>query len=154
MAMHMEVELIIQSIMGLVGLLALLIFLLFITPSGDKPKAEDIEPVEAVPEKKISRYVELNELRDVIKDKRSATEDLRRALELIIEYHGTIHTKLGIRPHPDFDIYAEILFVICRHPNADKDMIVNFDRDLGRLNPDYKEEINEAITKGLTSRRV
>jgi len=59
-----------------------------------------------------------------------------------------------MRAHPDFDIYMEILFTICRHPNTNKDIVIKFDRELGRLNPEYKKEINEAITKGLNSRRV
>ena len=152
----MEVELIIESIMGLVGLLGLLILFLFIAPSSEEQKAQDIEPEEPIVEvaSEPSMDTDLESLRDVIKDKESPTEKLREALELIIEYHGTVHTKLGIRAHPDFDIYAEVLFRICRHPNADKDMIIKFDRDLGRLNPEYKEDINEAMTRGLTSRRV
>lgn len=152
----MEVELIIESIMGLVGLLGLLIFFLFITPKSEDTIAQDIEVEEPIVEEPTEPPLDtdLESLRDVIKDKESPSEKLREALELIIEYHGTVHTKLGIRAHPDFDIYAEILFRICRHPNADKDMIINFDRDLGRLNPDYKEDINEAMTRGLTSRRV
>lgn len=149
----MEIELIVQSIMGLFGLLAILIFLLFITPSSKPKKIEQIKPVKEV-EPTIFMKTDIESLRAVIKDKKSSTKELRRALELVIEYHGTVHTKLGVRPHPDFDVYSEILFMICRHPNADKDMIINFDKELGRLNPEYKEEINEAITKGLNSRRV
>ncbi|MDA7817935.1 hypothetical protein N9A28_07070 [Sulfurimonas sp.] len=150
----MEIELIIQSIMGLVGILALLIFFLFITPNKDdfQDEVEAVEIIEKEPV--ITMDTDMESLRDVIKNKGSITEELRTALELIIKYHGTVHTKLGIRAHPDFDIYEEVLFRICRHPNADKDMIINFDSSLSRLNPEYKEDINEAMTKGLTSRRV
>jgi hypothetical protein len=151
--LYMEIELIIQSIMGLLGLLAILVFLLFITPSSKPPEIKEIKPIKEV-EPTISMNTDIESLRAIIKDKNSSAQELRRALELVIEYHGTVHTKLGVRPHPDFDIYAEILFAICRHPNADKDMVISFDRDLGRLNPEYKEDINEAITKGLNSRRV
>jgi len=65
-----------------------------------------------------------------------------------------LHEKLGLRTHPDFDTYMDILFTICRHPNTNKDIIIKFDKELSRLNPEYKKEINEAITKGLNSRRV
>ena len=65
-----------------------------------------------------------------------------------------MHKKLGLRAHPDFDIYMDILFTICRHPNANKDLIIKFDRELEELNSEYKKEINDAITKGLNSRRV
>jgi len=152
----MDIELIIQSIMGLVALLALLLFLLLLTSnSSAKKKAlkKDTQAKEEITTKsKIS--TDLESLREIIKDKNSTTLELKKALELIIEFHGTIHTKLGLRTHPDFDPYMDILFTICRHPNADKYIIINFDKELGRLNPEYKPEINDAITKGLTSRRV
>jgi len=152
----MNIELIIQSVMGLVALLALLLFLLFLT-SDTSSKKKKIEPKNKVVDKpKISTKMstDLDSLRNIIKDKESQAATLKQALEMIIKYHGTIHTKLGMRAHPDFDPYMDVLFTICRHPNADKDMIINFDRELGRLNPEYIQDINEAITKGLTSRRV
>jgi len=154
----MDIELIIQSVMGLVALLALLVFLLFLTSNSSAKKKElkDNEIEKEVVVKHVSTEMpnDLVSLRNVIKDKNSSTLELRKALELIIQFHGTVHTKLGVRAHPDFDPYMDVLFTICRHPNADKDMIINFDRELGRLNPEYKQDINEAITKGLTSRRV
>jgi len=157
----MNIELIIQSIMGLVGLLAFLLFLLFLTSSSSSKKKtakkkKEVKQKDVVLEKTstLELPTDLNSLRDIIKDKSSSTSELRKALELILKYHGTIHTKLGLRAHPDFDPYMDVLFTICRHPNADKDMIINFDRELGRLNPEYKQDINEAITKGLNSRRV
>jgi hypothetical protein len=145
--------------MGLVALLALLLFLLFAT-SGSKSSSKKtvtkkiIQKDLKVVKEKVPLKTDLESLRQVVKNKKSPTEELREALELIIKYHGTIHPKLGIRAHPDFDPYMDVLFTICRHPNADKEMIIYFDKELGNLNHDYKKEINEAITKGLTSRRV
>jgi len=155
----MDIELIIQSVMGLVALLALLLFLLFLTSTSNSnkkvSKAKPVVEKKTTPVKSLDNMPnDLNSLKNIIKDKHSSTEELREALDLVIKYHGTIHTKLGIRAHPDFDPYMDILFTICRHPNADKDMIISFDRELGRLNPEYKQDINEAITKGLNSRRV
>ena len=89
---------------------------------------------------------------EVIKNKNSSTQELQEALDLIIKYHGKIHPKLGMRAHPDFDIYADIIFRICRHPSTTKEVIINFDRSLEKLNPDYNKEINDALTKGLNSR--
>ena len=152
----MNIELIIESVMGLVALLALLLFLLFLTSdkSVKKKKKEIKNKIVDKPKVSAALPTDLEYLRGIIKDKESKASALKEALEMIIKYHGTVHTKLGLRAHPDFDPYMDVLFTICRHPNADKDMIINFDRDLGRLNPEYKQDINEAITKGLTSRRV
>ena len=158
----MDIEILIQSIMGLVALLAILILFLFIVPplkdTETKNKKIDKKPDETLKKIVVKEDIEINTdfeyLQSIIKDKTSLTKQLRNALELIIKYHGTIHTKLGLRAHPDFDPYMNILFKICRHPNADKDMIINFDKELGRLNPEYKQDIDEAITRGLNSRRV
>jgi len=151
----METELIIKSIMGLVAILVFLVLLLYLIP-GEKKEDDDIEEendsIKPIVEEELP--TDLESLSLIIKDKASSTQKLGKALDLIIEYHGTVHTKLGLRPHPDFDIYADILFTLCRHRNADKDIVIKFDKELGSLNPDYKEDINEALTKGLNSRRV
>ena len=156
----MDIELIIQSIMGLVALLSVLLFLLFLTNNNkssnninQKSKKKNVGK-ELKKESKVEDDTSLDGLRSVIKEKKSTTAELRKALELIINFHGTIHPKLGVRTHPDFDPYMDILFSICRHPNADKDMIISFDKELCRYNPEYKQDINEAMTKGLNSRRV
>jgi hypothetical protein len=158
----MEAELIIKSIMGLIALLALLIFLLFLEPGKEKKAKEKPSEIKAVVEEKkgkpkselLDKEPDLNSLVDIIKNKKSDVPKLAYALDLIIKHHGKVHKKLGIRAHPDFDIYIDILFTLCRHPNANKDLIINFDRELGKLNPEYKQEINEAITKGLNSRGI
>ncbi|EDZ63347.1 hypothetical protein SMGD1_1304 [Sulfurimonas gotlandica GD1] len=149
----MEITLLLKSIMGLVIILALLIFLLFL-PSNQKKEKEKNAPKNITPTQQRPPNTDLEYLRSIIKKKKSTTQELKEALEMVIRYHGIVHEKLGLRTHPDFDIYMDILFTICRHPNTNKDIVVKFDRELARLNPDYKQEINEAITKGLNSRRV
>ena len=149
----MEITLLLKSIMGLVIVLALLIFLLFLPSNRKKEKIEPKKDASSVATPRPPN-TDLEYLRSIIKKKKSTTKELKEALELVIKYHGIVHEKLGMRAHPDFDIYMDILFTICRHPNTNKDIVIKFDRELGRLNPDYKKEINEAITKGLNSRRV
>lgn len=157
----METEFIIKAIIGLIIVLAILIFLLFLEPSKDVkgeqkrqsvPEVQKERKEENKEETSSSVNTDLFHLVNVIKNRRSNADTLSEALELIIKHHGRVHKKLGLRPHPDFDTYIDILFTICRHPNANKDMIITFDRELERLNPEYKKEINEAIAKGLNSR--
>ena len=137
--------------MGLVIVLAVLIFLLFYSPrtKNKKPERKAVKNVEPVSEK---QKVDLETLRAIIKNKKSASKELKDTLDLILKHHGIIHPKMGLRAHPDFDIYMDILFTICRHPNTNKNIIIKFDKELVRLNPEYKAEINDAITKGLNSR--
>ena len=138
--------------MGLIVVLGLLIFLLFLPSKRKKTNIQAVQKNSITTQEKDGLKTDLESLRAVIKNKKTKKETLKEALDLVIKYHGTIHKKLGIRAHPDFDIYMDILFSICRHPNTNKNLIVGFDHALEKLNPDYKKDINEAVTKGLNSR--
>ncbi len=146
----MEAELIIKSIIGLIVILAVLMFFLFLEPSKEsaKKKNPSIEKYDS----DTSATPDFKSLVYVIKNKKSNAAELLEAVQLITKYYGVINKKLGMRPHPDFDIYADLLFTICRHKHTNKDIIIYFDRELRRLNSEYKKEINEVLTKGLNSR--
>ncbi len=149
----MEITLLVKSILGLVVVLGLLIFLL-VLPSKTKKSQKQAEKKRTNTSSSKETEPTLESLRKVVKNKKSTESELKEALEMVIKKYGKVHKKLGLRAHPDFDIYMDMLFTICRHPNTNKDIIIQFDRDLGRLNPEYKKEINEAITKGLNSRGI
>ncbi len=145
----MELMLLMQSASGLLVILAILVFLLFFSSRVKKTvRARKIKAKKAV----VKPSTDLQYLKSIIKYRKSTNEELKNTLELIIKYHGHIHKKLGVRTHPDFDIYMDILFTICRHPNTSTAIIVKFDKDLEHLNPTYKPEINSTIYKGLNSR--
>ncbi len=151
----MEPEIIVKSIMGLIALLALLIFLLFYNPNKSKKRV--VSSAKSVEESISSKELEESNLKVLIamvKSKKSDAKKLEYALGMILKYHGKVHKKMGLRPHPEFMIYEDIIFTLCRHPHTNKDLIVNFDREFLKLNPDYKQEINDAITKGLNSRGI
>lgn len=151
----MEPELIVKSIMGLIALLTLLIFLLFYEPN--KTKKRGISSTKLMEEEESSQEFEETNLKvliAMIKNKKSDAKMLEYALDMILKHHGKVHKKMGLRAHPEFLIYENIIFTLCRHPNTNKDLIVNFDREFLKLNPDYKQEINDAITKGLNSRGI
>ena len=141
----MNVELLIQSAMGLVVILAILVYVLFYFN-----KKEEIKPV--VKKKEKVDVLSLEHLHSIIKNKQSSTEELQKALKQVIKYHGTIHPKLGTRTHPDYDIYRDIMVKVCTHPSTNKDIILKFDRELEARNPNYSIEINKALSQGLNSR--
>ncbi len=150
----MEVTLLVKSIAGLVVILGILIFILLYMQSIKKAKAKkklQKKSDKAVPVP-VANSTDLHDLLAVVRNKKSTTKELSEALNSIIKYHGKIHPKLGVRTHPDFDIYAEILLRICRHPHTSKDLIIKFDRELEKRNPEYVREINDSLTKGLNSR--
>jgi len=142
----MEASLLIQSIAGLVVILAILIFLLLKPKVSVKAKSINIK-LEEEKEK-----TDLESLRHIIRNRLSTEKELFRAVELVLKHHGKIPGKLGLRLNPQFDSYMEIIITLCRHPHTSKDIILKFDKELTRLNPEYKSEINEAVTKGLNSR--
>lgn len=145
----MDIALLIQS--G-VGLLVILVLLVAFMNLNSKDSTKKIISKKSTSPQKQKINTDLAHLKSIIKKRKSSSKELKEALELIIKYHGTIHKKLGMRTHPEFDIYMDILITICRHPNTNKDLILNFDKELERLNPEYKPEINNAIAKGLNSR--
>jgi len=148
----MEVTLLIKSVMGLVVVLGLLIALLLSSFKNKKKKSIILKKQVVDTAKTNEIKTDLESLLKIIKNKKSSADELKAALDLVLKYHGNIHKKLGLRPHPDFDTYMDILFTICRHPHTNKHLIVNFDSALEKLNPEYKKEINDAIAKGLNSR--
>ena len=145
----MEIALLIKTIAGLVVVLGILVFILLL-PTTDKKK------------KKIKRTTidsdkpktDLDSLRHIIRDRLTSKQKLQEALDLVIKLHGHIPKKLGTRVNPGFDAYMEILIMICRHPNTDKDIILKFDKELATINPEYKDEINQSIKQGLDSRGI
>ena len=143
----MDVVLLVKSGIGLLVILAILMVVMIGKPKSKNKKFKS-KPLKS----KEKVYSDLKHLRSIIKNKKSSTKELQEALDLVLKYHGTIHPKLGMRAHPDFDIYMEILMAICRHPNTTKDVIIKFDIALEKRNPEYKAEINNALTKGLNSR--
>ncbi|MEN8302883.1 MAG: hypothetical protein ABFQ64_02280 [Campylobacterota bacterium] len=148
----MELTLLIQSAMGLLIILGFLVFILVLAP---KPKKKEVpKSKKVVQEQKTKSRRDLEFVRTVVKNRESTIEELQEALALVVKYHGAIPKKLGLRSHPESQIYMDILFNICRHPNTNKDIIVVFDRELGRLNPDYKKDLHDAMMRGLNSRGI
>lgn len=143
----MEVSLLVQSIAGLVAILGVLIFILLL-PSGVKKEKKEKKETQL----EIKPKNDLDSLREIIRSRLSTNKQLSDSLDLIIEFHGKIPGKLGTRVNPHFDSYTEILVTLCRHPNASKEILIGFDERLVKLNPQYKKEINDAVTKGLNSR--
>jgi len=149
----MDITLLIESFIGLVTILGfLLFFLLYVSKKKKKILREAVKSKSSLP--KNDSFVSLESLLQIIKDKKSTTKELSEALDLVLKHHGTIHPKLGVRTHPDFDVYGEILLRICRHPNTNTKLILNFDKALEAKNEAYKKDINDFITKGLNSRGV
>ena len=133
----------------LLVVLGVLVFFLIYRPKKIKEK----KIVEKKRKERFSDdYRSLKDLVLIIKNKKSTEEELQEALDLIIKHHGTIHPKLGIRAHPDFNIYAEVVMRICRHPNTNKNIILKFDKELRARNEEYSREINDFLMKGLESR--
>jgi hypothetical protein len=147
----MDITLLIKSIAALTGALGILILLYFYFAHSNKPKKKK-SPKKPFHIREVQP--ELHTLLEVIKDKKSTTQELKEAVELIIKYYGKIPKKLGMRAHPKFEIYSELILRLCHHPNANKDIIVKLDKELHKLNPEYKLELDDSLTKGLNTRGI
>ena len=150
----MDIELIIKSVVGLIVLLTLLV-IVFILPARakKKKKAQAKKSVKKVVEEK-EKVLPFDELRAIVRRKSSTTEDLQKAVDQIVEHYSKIHPKMGLRSHPDFDKYVDLIVHLVRHRNTNKDLILKLDRALVKNNPDYKAELNDTLTKALNSRGI
>ncbi len=147
----MDIILLLKFLAGLSGVLGILILLHFYLSHAKKSqKKKSTEKLLQIHEVK----PELNTLLEVIKDKKSTAEELKEAVDLILKYYGEIPKKLGICIHPKFEIYSELMLQICHHPNTTKEVILKLDKELARLNPEYKIELEDLLTKGLDTRGI
>ena len=141
----MDITLLVESFLGLTALLGfLIVYLLY---SGRDKKATKVKKVGVgVKKKKVEKPLEettLEELLNIIKSKKSTTDELKTSTELVISKFGKIK---------EFNKYGDIIMALCRHPNVNKNIITKFDKELSKLNPDHKREINLYLEKGLNSR--
>ena len=148
----MDILLLVKSIAGLSAILVVLL-LFFIYTSKNKSKKQKKKKSYTSPTPPKPKY-DWNTLLKGVRNKQATTQELQETLALILKYHGIIPNKLGIRVNPEFDKYSEVLLRLCRHPNTNKDLIIDFDKELEKRNPEYIKEINDALTKGLNSRGV
>lgn len=147
----MDIVLLVKSIAGLSVILVILLALFLYSPKKKAKKSVKKSYTTPTPPQPKTDWTTIL---SIVRKRESTTEELQEALNLILKYHGTIPKKLGIRVNPEFDKYSEVLLRICRHPNTNKNLIVDFDKELERRNPEYIKEINDALTKGLNSRGV
>ena len=109
----MEPEIIVKSIMGLIALLALLIFLLFYNPNKSKKRV--VSSAKSVEESVSAKEFEESNLKVLIamvKSKKSDAKKLEYALGMILKHHGKVQKKMGLRAHPEFAIYENIIFTL------------------------------------------
>jgi len=147
----LDITILVQSIIGLVIILGILVLLLS-SSFENKPKKDTDVDKKSSP--RVISKTDFEYFRAIIANPESSTKELTDALVLLIKYHGTMHKKLGMRAHPESNAYMDVLFKVCRHKNANKEMIVTFNNELEKLNPEYKREINDALMRGLNSRGV
>lgn len=137
----MEAELIIKLVIGLIVVLAVLMFFLFLNQDKSKKPSKVGDTYEEDAE---SDKTGLASLIDILTDKNSTVDKLSKSTDSIIKSYGKINSN--------FKTYEDIIFALCKHPNANKDIIIKFDKELQRLNPRYKKNINETLAKALNSR--
>lgn len=144
----MDITALIIVIVVFLVILLILVVVFFVMGSGNR--ALDVRVPSKEEAKKERRS--FAELAAIINRKSSSAEALQSAVDELIETHGQITDKLGIRPHPDFDRYVEIIFAVCRHRHTSKELILSLDKGLSDLNPAYRLDIDNVVQKGLNSR--
>lgn len=146
----MDVTTLILALTGLLGILLVLV-LIYIFARAPKEKPQTAAPKsagksEAAPRKAPEGVPTLDALEAVVFNRSSSKEALRSAVEAIGMHYGKIYATTLNR-------YMRIIMSLCRHPNTDKTILVNFDKTLRQQNPGMRQELEMALKKGLDSRR-
>ncbi len=143
----MDIIFLIKLGLSLTVVLVILVYVLFLKPSKKKKTVKKTTKVvkERTP-------TDLKYLSSIIKNREIDTKTLKETLDLVLKYHVKIPNKIGTNNHPNFVMYEDIIFAICRHPNTKSTIISKFTSVLEKENKLYKSQINDALTKGLNSR--
>ena len=150
----LDIEIVIKSVVGLVVLLTLLI-IVFVLPARAKKKKVQKQVkkrIQTTVEKEVA--LDFDDLRAIVRRHSSSKEDLQKAIDQIVKHYSKIPPKLGIRNHPDFDKYVDLIVHLVRHTNTNKDLILQLDRALTKNNSEYKAELNDTLSKALNSRGI
>lgn len=128
----------INLILTLVGLLFLLIVLVALYVGRMRRNAAK-EP-ENTP------VVETFEtLVSILKDRKTPTNELRRASEAITQRYPTITGDT-------IGMYVQLIEILCTHPHTESKTIVQFEKALRSANPRFAEQIRHALAEGLAKR--
>lgn len=140
----MDITTLILTMAGLLGVLLVLV-LIYVGGSSSTPTPVSASE-EPVSESKASAAPRgFDALEAVVLNRKSSKEELRDATLGIARQYGKIYATTLTR-------YTRIIVALCRHPQTDKRIIVDFDRALRDQNPNLKTEIDMALKKGLDSR--
>ena len=148
-----DIEIVIKSVVGLVVLLTLLI-IVFVLPTRAKKKKVQKQVKKRIQTVEKEEVLDFDDLRAIVRRRSSSTEDLQKAIDQVVKHYSKIPPKLGIRNHPDFDKYVDLIVHLVRHTNTNKDLILQLDRALTKNNPEYKAELNDTLSKALNSRGI
>ena len=116
----------------LIIILAILIFFLF---QKRKLKMISKDLTSPIPS--------LQSLEQIIDNSDTKTEELKDTVDLIMKYYAEIN---------DINSYMDTIFNLSKHRNRDTQMIVTLTTKLEQRNPQYKLDINSAMSQGLNSK--
>jgi hypothetical protein len=128
----------------------LIYYILVVNKHHKKPlKKKRVVQKKVAPEKIDTSF---EGLRKIIKKQTSTTDELSDALALILKKYGDISKQDATSGGTCFDSYIDVLFMLCRHPNTNKDIIIKFDSALAKKNPKYSLSIHDTVTHALDTR--
>ena len=126
----MDITVILTIIFVLIILLVILLFLLFF-------KKE--KPVKKV----VTKQISFQALVAILENPQSSSIELKNALDKILKFYAKIDNLQN---------YLKIIMLITTHKNTNKNIIISFEKDLIKLNPNYKVEINQTLLQSLNKR--
>ena len=130
-------------------ILSLLIFIYIYKPAKARARVRTEKRATKKEKREVPTFAKLVQK---IKMRDTTSEELEKAVRLLLKYYGTIPSKNGIAPSREFKKYAEVIYFVARHPNTTKEIVLFFDKEINAKNPQYHREIDEMLSRGLTAR--
>ena len=141
----MDITLLIVIMSVLLGLLLILV-LVYVSNGTSKPEQPaSSKPSQPMERKKEATPQTFESLEAIVLDRNCTKQALRDAAKAIASQYGQVHATTLQR-------YSRIIVALCRHPQTDKQIIIDFDKSLRKQNPNLKIELEMALQKGLDSR--
>jgi hypothetical protein len=138
----MDLSVLIMMLAGLLALLLLLVVVYLLNrpkpASKRRPSDKALKPAEGG----LSTF---DALEAVILDPKSSKAELSKAVDAIRSNHAMIRAGTLER-------YTRLMTALCRHPHTDKSLVISLDKGLQEQNPNFRQELEAALQKGLNAR--
>ncbi len=99
-----------------------------------------------------SKQKTINDYVRIVSSPNTSTKELEKTIDIVLNLYP-FPKKTSYKAPPESKPYLDFIFFIAHHKNANAKMIADLNRNLKKINPNYKEEIDAYEEEGLSKRK-